>query len=191
MKNNKTLLTIIVSMLFLIGISIPAYAKVTSYDVPVSYTIKEDSIYSLQIESVGDGSVYDGKNEIRNESISSQIKIGEKKVFKISPDNGYKISSVMFNGKEISNQLKKIKDGYKVTISGMATDNTFKVKIIEDINEGTNSDSDNPNENRPGNNKPVQTGDNIETELLWLLILLSLIAIVIEFRIRYSKYRIK
>lgn len=79
-----------------------AGAAEKSQETEVRFTVSQDGRYELSVEAAGNGEIRDGEKSIRNGAVEYQLSVGETKTFRIVPDEGYRIGSVIYEQPEIS-----------------------------------------------------------------------------------------
>jgi len=97
--------------------------------MPYFYDIVEDpNIFEFGISVNGNGSVLYNGSTIRNESKKYDIEEGKSITLSFSPDNGYRIKSVIVNGSDVTSQVTN----NSFTISNIRKDTSAKI-IFEAI----------------------------------------------------------
>ena len=91
--------------------------------ITTTYIISEVQTYTLSIKATGNGATfYDGK-EIRSNEDTFILKEGSSATFSFSPDEGYRIKSVMVNNSDLTSEIEY----NKYTIDSI--NNNFAVEV--------------------------------------------------------------
>lgn len=162
---NKTRFKILITPMLLILLMIfgtqckAIHAAEENHDVPVSYEAGEDGLarFQLQVIIIGNGSVFDGSQELRLQTSVYELKYKEAKVFRLAPDKEHHIKSVVFQGIDITDQLNTTNE---IKIEGLDTDSKLVITYEKD-------------ERNPTDVGNVNTGDNQSIKLFTGTILVS------------------
>lgn len=172
-------------------------ASEESSSVTVSYSPDKIYVYvKLKIEVTGNGEVIDMNQPIRNGSITYDIQEGDSKHFEIRPDDGYIIKSVLFSDGYVSEDVSAQLQSGKVDIT--VQDRNAELKVVfekkkSDTDDGNKPASPDgtgtePSEKPDGgkiedtSKEGVQTGDVANTELILMLMGISLILMLIMWK---------
>lgn len=140
----RKLITPFLLVLFMIFVTqhMKIYAVEGGQDVPVSYEASGNNLarFQLQVIIVGNGSVFDGSQELRKQINVYELKYKEVKVFRLAPDKGHHIKSVVFQGVDITDQLNTIQE---IEIQGL--DGNSELIITYEKDEGNLMDVDSVN----------------------------------------------
>lgn len=111
MKMRKSIWILLALCTVLPLLSNKVSATDASGEAEVGYEVNEDSLYELQVQVIGYGSVRDGTQRIRT-NVTYEVTPGEKKTFVLEPDEGYLLKQVRYEkpetayAKDITAQLK-------------------------------------------------------------------------------------
>lgn len=169
MKTKKKLVAIL-AMAMIVGFSVQTslcYAATEgSSDVTVSYTPTEDSVmkFNMSVVIKGNGYLQDGDQKLTGSTTVFILKEGDQKTFLVKPDSGNYIESIVFDGKDITNQLK---NGF-ITVTSQAYDTQLVVTFAKEATPNTPTvEPGKPTQ--PDNNRvtgSVNTGDASQTRFL-------------------------
>lgn len=113
--------------LIFIMVFLPVKASDKEYTTSVQYISDEKVRQTFLLEVQGYGSIYDGKQTIKNGSIEYQLSIGEEKTFKIIPDEGYEVSHIYYR---VTTKQRDIQTVTRDLVSEMV-DNSITIQIVE------------------------------------------------------------
>lgn len=153
----------------------------------VTFTVKENETYLLSVSVEGKGSIFDGKEVIRDQINKYHLENGTYKTFRIVPDEGYEISRVTLNGKDITNLI----------INGEITvkSEDYEQVLVFYFTKTTDSDNEKPGgvnkkpDNSQTNSHPnrVETGDATRKMLYGLTLVASISVLVIVVKRKKDK----
>lgn len=193
MKTRKKLSVLLCALTLAFTVQcVQTLAAEGNREVPVTYSPTEESLarFEMQVIIKGEGSVMDGTIELKNtSSVVYELKYGEQKTFQVKPAPGYRIASIVYDGKDITSQLV---NGF-ITVTGMdyPTVLTFTYEKIksDNGNEGNKPDTgdngDKPDTGNNGNKDTPNTGDH--TNLTRFMVLGSVSAIMILILLKRKK----
>lgn len=110
-KNRKWIhygLPCAVAIMIALGTNeLACFAKegITYGSTAVTYIKEKSDQYLLHVSVQGNGSVFDGDGEIRNQINQYDLPVDEEKTFQIRPDSDSKFIKVTLNGVDISDQV--------------------------------------------------------------------------------------
>lgn len=119
--------------------------------------------YQLSVSIVGNGSIFDGTQEIIG-SIKYELSANQSKTFRVQPQQGYMLASVVFDNTNITNKVDM--DG-NITIQGKTYDSqlviTFEEELVAGVppeNDDTSSGTDSipPNDSSDSNDGGTTQG---------------------------------
>lgn len=113
-------------------------AETGEAETKVSFTVSQDGKYSLSVEASGNGEIRDGEKNIRNGIVEYQLSVGETKIFRIVPDEGYRIGSVIYEQPELSRteDLTQQALSGEIQISMESTGAVLRVEFVPDTSSG-------------------------------------------------------
>ena len=153
-KAQLMIMALLISFVVIGGNIQSSFASGTSIDV--TYTKEESDQYILSVKVVGNGKVYDGKQEIRNQVNRYKLAVDEDKVFDLKADAGNRLLKVTLDDKDITQQVKQ----NSIKIEGQH----YNQSLIIYFEESTN--------------QPVKTGD-AQPIALYSLLAVGTLAILI------------
>lgn len=121
-----------------------AGAAERSQETKVSFTVSQEGKYELSVEASGNGEIRDGTKTIRNGAVEYQLSVGETKTFRIMPDEGYKIGSVIYEQPEISRIQDFTEQALtgEIEISMESTSGILRIEFVVDPSAGGDSQGD-------------------------------------------------
>lgn len=113
-------------------------AETGEAETKVSFTVSQDGKYSLSVEASGNGVIRDGEKDIRDGIVEYQLSVGETKVFRIVPDEGYRIGSVIYEQPELSRteDLTQQALSGEIQIAMESTGAVLRVEFVPDTSSG-------------------------------------------------------
>lgn len=136
-------------------------AETGQAETQVSFTVSQEGKYELSVEASGNGVIQDGEKAIRNGAVEYQLSVGETKVFRIVPDNGYKIGRVIYEQPEISRVLDLTEQALsgEIEIAMESTKGVLRVEFVLDPSAGGDTQGENSQGQTGGSGTGVKTGD--------------------------------
>lgn len=200
MKKRK-----VISILGACMISMMTFVSICFADeqTSVSYTPGYDAIASTQIKIIISskmyefGKIYDDDNNLVQDAAVYEIKYGQIKVFKIQPTMGYDVEKIIYDGKDITGNIRamrSIQKEYFVEIVGLGYDTELKVtykKIDGDINDGASKPDAPLDPDISGNfdaiSKVPNTGDEMNLYKYITIAGISMVVIIATLLIKRKK----
>lgn len=148
------------------------YAADGSQSVTVSYTPSEIATFKMGILIVGEGSIFDGTQEIVGITTVFELKYDDKKTFNINPAKGSQLKSIVYDEIDITDQLKN----GGITVTQKDYDTKLVITFEEEPSsdkptkpDNGNTDSEEKGEaSKPNKNTP-KTGV-ITNEEIWIML---------------------
>lgn len=184
MKTRKKLSVLLCALTLAFAVQcVQTLAAEGNREVPVTYSPTEESLarFEMQVIIKGEGSVMDGSIELKNtSSVVYELKYGEQKTFQVKPAPGYRIASIVYDGKDITSQLV---NGF-ITVTGMDYP-TVLTFTYEKIKSDTGNEGNKPDTGDNGNKDTPNTGDH--TNLTRFMVLGSVSAIMLLILLKRKK----
>lgn len=138
-----------------------AGAAERSQETKVSFTVSQEGKYELSVEASGNGEIRDGDKAIRNGIVEYQLSVGETKTFRIIPDEGYKIGSVIYEQPEVSRVMDLTEQALsgEIEIAMESTGGILRIEFVVDPSAGGDSQEDGTEGSGSGQDT-AKTGDS-------------------------------